>query len=453
MSQSTSLPVPSPHHVEAPPLALGPKIDFVIKKHKWLIVIGTVLGFIIGCALFLVFWKFDPQYTATAVFSINPTLNNPLETKALDTGSLNTDQVQDFINGQVVIIKSPNILQTALQNDAFQKDYLHPDDPNRKSSWLTANLDDPLDFLSDALDVEPVPHSDVFTLSMSWHDPVETSRLVNAVVDAYSQYLTNQQQATIDAQQKAVGDAQTGLQNEVDRLSTELEIYRSSHDVPSLMEQRTALGSTLGELNSMLIQQESYSASAKAQYAVIKQEVQNNTLQLSPAMQQEVENDSNLRSLELNQEDLNQQIAVSIKTLGANHSATLALQIREATLQKQIDDLRNKLTVQARIQMQQDAQNAMTSAQAGADDTQHRRDALQQQMEDLGGSLDTYASMQAALQGKQDLLNQMEQEAMMLSFQNASDTNRVQLEAAAVAPTQMSFPRPGMFLILGALLG
>ncbi|HTV47767.1 MAG TPA: polysaccharide biosynthesis tyrosine autokinase [Phycisphaerae bacterium] len=445
--------LPSPHPAEAPPLALGPKLDFVFKKHKWLVAVGTVLGFITGFVLFLIFLKFDPQYTATAVFSVNPTINNPLNTKGTDTGSLSTDQVQDFINGQLVVVKSPNILQSALESDAFQHDYLHPDDPTRKSSWLTANLEDPLDSLSNALDVESIPHSDVFTLSMSWHDPVETARLINAVVDTYTQYLTNQEQTALSDQQKAVSDAQTGLQDDVDRLSNELEIYRASHDVPSLIEQRTALGSTLSELNTMLIQQQSYAASSKAQYQTIKQQVQDNTLQLSPAMQQEVEDDSNLRSLELDQEDLNQQIAVSIQTLGVDHPSTLALQIREATLQKQIDDLRNKLTVQARLQMQQDAEDAMISAQAAADDTQHRRDDLQQRMSDLGGALDTYESMQADLQSKEQLLDQMKQEAMMLSFQNASDTTRVQLEAAAVPPTQLDFPRPAIFLTLGTVLG
>jgi polysaccharide biosynthesis transport protein len=451
MTQFHAMTLASQQPADAPPLALGPKLDFVFKKHIWLLIIGTLVGLLIGGGLFVVFLKFNPQYTAQAYFSVNPTVANPLNAREQpDTGALNSDQVQDFINGQVVIIRSPNILLSALQSDAFQQD---PNDPNQKSSWLRANGDDPLDKLADALDVEPVPHSDVFTLSMSWHNAAETARLVNAVANEYMQYLSNQTQADLNAQQKVVGDAQSSLQNEVTTLSQQLDIYRASHDVPSLLEQRTALGNTLTELNTMLLQQQSYAEESKAEYAAVKQQVQNNTLQLSPEMQQEVENDSILRSLESDQEDLNQQIAVSIKTLGVEHQATIALEIREATLQKQIDDLRNKLTVQARLQMLQDAQNAMTSSQSVLDDTLHRRDAQQQLMDDLASALATYTGMQASLQNKQDLLIQINQEAIMLSFQSASGASRVELEGAAVTPTQLSFPQPTWFLSLGPILG
>ena len=430
-------------------LSTGPKLGFIVRRYKWLILIGTLLGLVVGAALFLAFRQYDPRWTAYSIFEVRPNLPNPLNSRQDNTYTADAG-VSRFINSQVVLVRSPDVLQTALQTNAFQQSAKIP---SEKSSWLTAHSTDPMDSLRKDLIVAPIPHTNLFEVSLSWHNPEETADLVNSVSTVYLTYVRNQERSQLSREAQSVAAAEANMQAKVEALEARVETFRVAHDVPGLIEQHIVLANTLATLNTFEIQSEIRARESQAAYQQIKDQVANNTLQLSPEMQQVVDNDPNLRELELNLLDLKQSIQVSRKTLGGGYRGTIALEIREGSLQRQIDQLKQKLTVRARLQMQQAAQTRMQSAQAMLASTQRRVQQEQRLVHDLDAAVQQYDSLLANLKTNQTLLNHLIDRSTMMNLQRTIDESKVQLRNSAIAPKEMSFPKIDHFLIGGLVFG
>ena len=427
----------------------GPKLDFIVRRYKWLILLGTLLGILIGGALFLVFHQYDRRYTATSIFEVRPNLRNPLN--ARQNGSYGTDTgVSRFINSQVVLVRSPDVLQTALQTKAFQQS---SNNPSEQSSWFIAHASDPMDGLRKDLIVSPIPHTNLFEISLAWHNPQESADLVNAVSNVYISYVRHQERRQLSREAQSVSSAEASMQAKVEAMEARVETFRVAHDVPGLIEQHTVLTSTLDELQKFLLRAEMEARQSEAAYQEIKNQVANNTLKLSPEMQQLVDNDQNLRALELNLLDLQQQIQVSKKTLGTGYRGTIALEIREASMQRQIDQLKQKLTLRGRLQMQQAAQLRMQSDAAVLASTQARVQREQRLVHDLDAAVQQYRAMEANLKTNQLMLDRLIDRSTMMNLQRTIDESKVQLRNAAIPPKTMSFPKLSHFLIGGFVFG
>ncbi len=448
MTQSNALALagsmPDPNN-----LSTGPKLGFILRRYKWLILLGTLLGILIGAALFLAFRQYDPRWTAYSIFEVRPNLPNPLMSRQNDSYATDTG-VSRFINSQVVLVTSPDVLQTALQTNAFQQSSKNP---SEKSSWLIAHSSDPLDYLQKDLDVAPIPHTNLFRVSLSWHNPQETADLVNAVSTVYLNYVRDQERSQLSREAQSVAAAEASMQAKVEALEARVETFRVAHDVPGLIEQHTVLANTLATLNTFEIQAEIRAKEAQAAYQQIKEQVANNTLRLSPDMQQIVDEDPNLRELNLNLLDLKQSIQVSQKTLGTGYRGTISLEIREASLERQIHQLKQKLTVRARLQMQEAAKTRMQSAEAMLASTERRVQQEQSLVHDLDAAVQEYDSLLATLKTNQALLNHLIDRSTMMNLQRTIDESKVQLRNSAIAPKEKSFPKLSHFLIGGLVFG
>ncbi len=430
----------------------GPKLGFVIKKHRFLIVFGTVLGFFFAMGLYFVLRKYDPYYRAEAAISVLPETPNPLQRHNIITGSP-SGEMKRLVNSQIVIVKSPVVLGMAIQTTAFQHNYKYPNDPNLKSTWLEAYSAAPLHKLRKHLVVEPVRDSNDFIISLEWHDAHETMSLVNAITNTYIQYVQKMAQTQLNTEARGVAEAQARVAAGVTARQRELELYRRSHNVPGLIEREAVLEATLTNLSAMVTKTQIDAQAAKANYQSIKKQVQNNTLQLSPRMQELVNDDPTLRSLMLNLLSLKQEVAVSKDTLGSDHRATIALEIRQASVQKQIDRLKAKLKARGRLQMQQGAKAEMEQAMAVALDTRKRRDEKQREVNDLDDALAKYRNRQAALITREKMLASLTRRAALFKLRSMHNASRVQLQYLASKPERVSFPRLKRFLVLGPILG
>ncbi len=452
MTQSNALTLAAPQP-EGFPVSTGPKLDFVLKKHKWLIVLGTVLGLVLGTGLYLAFRVFDPRYRATAVFKVEPALPNPLERSKYNLVAPGSSTVTRLLNDQIVIVRSPTILGSALETPAFQRNYRYPNDPHRQSTWLQAHPVDPLDKLKRDLTVSPLLHTNDFQITMYWHDPRETADLVNAVAGVYTQYVSNEEQRRLSREAKSVSAAEHKVRDRVTAMQAELETYRVSHDVPGLIERRGVMANMLTQLNGLLIKAQLRVQEAQASYQEIQRQVKNNTLTLTPAMQELVERDPSLRELHLTLLSLKQNIAVSKATLGAEHRSTIALEIRAASVRRQIDRLRQKLEARARLQMEQTAATDVSATQAMAVDARHRRDQQQRLVRDMDAALAGYENRARALKTQQTILKDLTNRAVLLNLRRSQNASRVILKLSATPARRMSYPILSHFLGLGTALG
>lgn len=451
MTQSNAI-VPVVPQSGANEATSGPKLGFVLKKHQILIVVGTVLGLVVALGLFFALRKYLPYYRAVSVIQVLPRTPNPLESHTVINGTA-SGEVKRLINSQIIIVRSPVVLGEALQTAAFQHNYKYPNDPARKSTWLEANPVSPLHVLRKDLVVAPVRDSNDFTISLEWHDARETAALVNAITNTYVQYVQNLEQTALNREARAVAAAQDRVSARVLAQQRELELYRRSHNVPGLIERETILEATLANLSQLVTKTQINAQAAEANYESIKKQVQNNTLQLSPRMQELVNDDPTLRSLTLNLLSLKQEVAVSKNTLGADHRATIALEIREASVQKQMDRLRQKLQVRARLQMQQGAESEAQQAMAVALETRNRRNEKQRQVSDLDDALAKYRNKQEVLITQEKMLASLTKRADLFNLRSMHNSSRVQLQYLASVPERCDFPRLKRFLVLGPILG
>ena len=452
MSQTTALTFgANPNEMAS--ISTTPKLGDILKRYRRFIMFITLLGLIIGFMLYVAFRKWDPRYTATEYFQVRPIQSSPLESHKVGAAAPDSTEILRFINRQVQLILSPQVLGSAINQVEFQRNYRDPDNANLKSTWLEAHSSDPAGALAKDLSVGPVPHSSLFRISLSWHDKTETAQLVTAVGRLYQAALESQEKQELQHNALAVSLAKAQMQQHVDELQQSLEAYRRSHDIPGLIEQHSVIASTLAQLNALVIQSQIRASQLQEYDDRIVQQIKDNTLQLSSDMQQLISNDPNLRSLEANLLSLEQQRDVDVKTLGQYYPSTRQMDIRIASVQQQIDQTRRRLDVKARLQMQQSAKANLIAAQAVLADAMRRRDAEQRLVSDLDAALAEYNTRAARLKNQQALLSELTDRAIMLQLRRTTDASRVSEYLPATPPRQLSFPRIPKFLIGGGLIG
>ncbi|NNM87390.1 MAG: AAA family ATPase [Phycisphaerae bacterium] len=454
MSQSTALAIPpAPMDFAPPPTSSTPKIGYVLKRHRWLIAIGTALGLVISFGLFLAFHRYDPRYTAKEYFQVLPSNNSPLAQAFGSANAIVNAEVTQFINRQAVLIHSPAVLDPAIQTSAFQQNYRYPNNLTMKSDWLENHPINPVQDLEKDVSVAPIRRSALFVISMSWHDPVEVQKLVEAIGAVYLQVLQNQEKQALSQQAQLITRAQQKVQAEVTAKQQEVETYRVAHDIPGLVDQHSVQAETLAALNALLIRSEIAASQLKQDYEGIREEVKNNTLKLSPQMEQTIDADPKLSALQSSLLNLKQQYQVSKMTLGPNNRSTVVLQIQMATMEGQIQRVKRKLQVHARLQMLEHAKAAMLDAQATEVDTRRRRDVEQRLVGDLDAAVAKYENMLQTLHNQQKLLDTLTQKATIMNLRRSADASRVRLFELASVPNKPSFPILPHFLIVGLVIG
>ena len=99
------------------------------------------------------------------------------------------DEISRFIHRQMYIIKSDEVLQHALESEAFQHDPNDPSNPTKKSRWLTDNGSAAKRYLKKDLEVIPDPSSDLFMVTMTAKNDLRRRALVNAIATVYMKKL------------------------------------------------------------------------------------------------------------------------------------------------------------------------------------------------------------------------------------------------------------------------
>ncbi len=439
MTQSNAMTLAADQMADAPP-SPGPKLEQVLRKHKWLIMIGTLIGILIAVGLFLAFRKYDPLFRATVQFQVVPHPNNPLTSGQRQLVGTSSSGVDLLMNSEINFIRSPQFLEQVVTLPAFQN-----------STWLAANKSDPTGELKKQLELSPIPHSYNFNMSFLWHNPAEARTLVNAIANLYIQQVHDNEVQRLAGDSSAVNQDEQKLEQQVADLEARVETYRIANDIPGLIERRTVLATTLTDLNALKIHAEIAAEQARQDYLSLKKQASNNTLTLSPKMQITVDDNPTLLNLKSSLLDVRQSIAVSRKSYGENFGGTRALEIRKASIQRQIQREKNRLTARAKVEMLEEARNKMLSAEAMALDAVKRLKAEHQNISDLETALTKYEALKSSLSHAEKLLAQVTKQASLLNLDRASDMVHVRLTSLAVKPKRRAFPLISHFLIVGII--
>lgn len=439
-----------------PAAAVGadaPDILFIVKHYRWMLIIGTLVGLVIGLTAFFVLRKVSPRYTVFAQFRIAPSTDQRMfEENRTNASSDSAEEILRNIRSQALLIKSDSVIEKVLQTDAFQKNRIVPD---KKSDWLERNIAAPKIALKQQIEVLPEPNSYVFRVQMTDRDPVETAALVNAIADTYFGELRNDERTRDSTRINEARAAADKLRREVQSLEQTMDTFRTTRDITAITNEHTVVQSTLASLNGKLVEAELRVTSAKSAYENIKNQLSNAQFPLTADMEQMVENDPTLRYLEQSKLQLQQDRAAMLERNEENHPSVRGMDAKIRATQKQVDEKREELRRQARIRMQENSEQDIKTAQAIVQELTAARDKEAVKFKDLDKALVEYKNMQDDFDSKKKLLNEANNIATRSELQRSTDWSRVQKFSPAVAPDpdEIAFPKLKVFGPGGFLLG
>jgi len=424
--------------------AEAPDILFVVRHYMWLIVLGTLAGVLVAWVSFLGFRRWWPQYYVAAQFRVLPPPNvDPIKGPTGDNAAVTAEDIQRFILRQRLLVTGADVLRRALDSDAFKQPK-----PGVKSQWLQKHAVMPEVALRQELYVSAIAGTDVFQVGMSGADREELTGLVNAVADAYYLQLAYDESAAAGNRLQQLSTMQKNLEESIKGVEAALADFRSSHDISAILRMQEINAAMLGALNTEFVKLESELAGARTNLEIIKKQVDAGTLQLNGQTEQFVENDPNIRNLESQKLMLQQEKAVLLANFGPNHRSVQALDTRMAEIAKQADEIREKLRSQARLQILENAQNQVSSAQGRLDEVRDRQLRKDRELKDLDRNLVDYRTREAALADQRELLKRVTEQVSLLKLKSRDDAGRVMWfsHPQVPEPQDISFPKLAYFL-------
>lgn len=146
-----------------------------ILRRRWILIVTLFVLF--GGAAgggFYVWWRYFPMYSATG--RVELISNRPAQELSVQ-GPRMPDREQDrFMLTQSFIVKSPDVLNKALQTERIQKTTWYRSIPSYKSPLLA---------LTEELTSVPLRGTNFLSISISTRDPKDPDRIVSAVMDTY----------------------------------------------------------------------------------------------------------------------------------------------------------------------------------------------------------------------------------------------------------------------------
>lgn len=440
MSQ-ISAPAPGPRPASG---GDAPEVMYILKHYKWLIVIGTLLGVLIGISAFVLCKRFYPRYTAYALFKVRQPAPPLVDATGYTVApyAWNNEQIVREIRGNAELIKQISFLENVVQRPAFKEAGVE--------AWMRH-----VPTLRDELEISQVPNSDYFRLSLTGKNPRVVREIVQTIASEYNEAAILRSRERMSKELSDLGKAVVELEREVSTQTQNLELRRQSNQIPALAQAHGQLVSTAGILNVERMKAVAALTAAKSYRDNIAQGISSSTLQLTPEMEKFVEDDWSVRSLESNRLGLEQERAAALLKYEKDHAVIKAIEARMDEIAKQAATAREKLRNQARLLMQERANSAVNTAEAQVKELDQQSQEMELKIKDLDRALVAYNNDVESLKNKQRLLDDLKRRQAVERLRTDRDDVRVEMQGNVSVPQadDMSFPRLKYFLPAGLFGG
>jgi len=196
-------------------------------RYKWTILIVFVL--VAVPAIAAIWTQIVPEYKARAEVRVRPIIPT-LVFRTDDNGAI--PFYEPFVNTQVSIIRSPYVLQRVLDTQEVQDTQWYKDPGQTLVQKLLGNQPDPpMERLRDVLSVQPRRRTEIIDVALLSTSGKDAKVIVNAVVDKYIGYVSEQSNITKDTLYRQLVEQFKSLENEILGREKEQTCHKSLYPV------------------------------------------------------------------------------------------------------------------------------------------------------------------------------------------------------------------------------
>jgi capsular exopolysaccharide synthesis family protein len=409
-----------------------------IRRRMWVIIISVLTTTSLALVGSYLWEQYLPFYTADAYLTIIPPKSSPLIGSVEQTPR----EIMERMGNQLTrIVRDVDVMNEVLKSDDVQNTEWYKKYKIRGSAEL-------LDRLSKEVGVSSVPTEGMIRISMTGTNPKEVALIVNAVADtAILKSRRNAQDRASDNVKNLSVELQS-LTSERDKLAKQVAALRPA-DIPMFEKERSSLDLKLQQLTGQIVQLEGMQVQAKANLDQIK----NTDMRNSAEVIMSVDQDGNLRSLNMLKGNLQTERDNAIRKYGPRHRIVQDLESRLRSVSQQIEQALEDVTNKSIEAVKSNRQAVWDSVTAQLLQLNEQLNITKAGMKGLEDTLQAVADVQRQMKDLEEQIKRIKDRLMEVNLQYPTE-NPLARGVVASQPLKPSWPL-SMWIMgsLGGLLG
>ncbi|UCC22827.1 MAG: P-loop NTPase, partial [Planctomycetota bacterium] len=430
---------------------LTPKEVFaILRRHLWLIISLTILGFIVGGAAWYLLMRYAPKYTARTFIRVLP----PIEK---DPMTITTAQVQKDIQygyrvSMANLIMQQSTLQELIDRNRIQETKWFRDFGKIRDKRIQKAFRD----LKKRFGASAQRDGEFVVLSMTCRDKIEAALIVNEMVNLF---LASQG----DTKKKEIAGKLAGLIEQQDSLQRDLDLAEAT-----LADVRAATGLTDLErpagryfrhtielrLDDLELEQNAMTLELRQVEADIRNLEELATGPINEQIEHQIETDPVMVVLAQRLAFLESELAGVLTKFGENHR--VVRQTRELIEEVRQERALRKAEIaeQTRQSNLKDAQNRLVVLQERYGELEKLRQEVEARKRDLDLARVQYEQRMAIRDERKQMLDEVKAQVEKLRImRDDPETPKVQFVGYAPEPLEVSSPRWEFYFPGGTVLG
>lgn len=415
----------------------GPDLLFVIRHYRWILVIGALIGLLVGSAVYTALLFYAPKYSATTTFRVWPPENPITPDRAVsseDAGAYLRMQMQAFLRDE--------FLESALKKERIRaKRWYQNAQPSAKAA------------LKRSFDVSAVPGAQLFRVKMTIAEREEVAEILDEMADVYLTDVKNANAAELKVRTEALQKARDTQYEKVTRARTELETFRKERDINAMLQSHTIARDALNSLYMELMRARIDYVNARKNLDTLLEEAKKADYRLPLEVQQQVENDPQLRALDNERLSLERELIVTIAQYGEGHKSARMLKDRIDAVNLQMKKIREQVTDTTKQRYVASTELGVLSLDARIKELQKNHDAKQEEVRRLDSYLVTFRQMESDLREQEKIFQDLDGKLTMEILKQSGNPVRVTQWAKPSQPAVNEITSPTLMTFLPGGLG
>jgi len=434
-----------------PAAALTPKeITAILRRHMWLIISLTVLGFFVGGTAWFLLRRFAPKYTAqTYIRVLPPMIKDPM---IIAGQVVNKDIQYGYRVSMVSLLKQQSNLQSLLERDKVKQTKWFRSFGEVKDRSIVRAIDD----LDKRFNAVAQRDGDYIIVSMTCGNREESALIVNEMVDLFvaSQGSTKR---------KEVSERLTRLNDQLDRIEGSLaaseralDETRRSYDLTDIerVPGRNFRHTIELKLDDLNLKQSDLVLDINQLQTAIKNLEELAVGPINEQIENQIERDPIMLSLAQQIAFQESELAGRLTKFGENHRTVKQIQelIKEVRLRREIR--KAEIAEQTRQANLKNAQDSLIIMQERYTELERQRQEAEAKKTNLDLARIEYERRQSIRDERKERLDELKQqiEKQKIILEDP-ETPKVQRVGLAPAPLEVSSPKWEIYFPGGTMLG